>query len=72
MGKEESGDEDSQGEGRAGEIKQGRGAAEGIRGLGRRRDWRGICTQSIFNGRRAVERRKKDTRVEDRRGEQGR
>ena len=69
MGKEESGDEDRQGEGRAREIKQGRGGAEGKGGLGRRRDERGICTRSIFNGRRAVERRTNDTRAEERRGE---
>ena len=35
MGKEESGDEDSQGEGRAGEIKQGRGAVEGLGEMGK-------------------------------------
>ena len=69
MGKEESGDEDRQGEGRAREIKQGRGAAESIGGLGRRRDGRGICPRSIFNGRRAVERRTKDKRAE---GDEGR
>ena len=39
MGKEESRDEDRHGEGRAGEIKQGRGAAEGIGGLGRKEKW---------------------------------
>ena len=72
MGKEESRDEDRHGEGRAGEIKQGRGAAEGIGGPGRRRDGKGICTRSIFNGRTAVERRIKHTRAEERRGEQGR
>ena len=35
MGKEESRDEDRHREGRAGEIKQGRGAAEGLGEMGK-------------------------------------
>ena len=72
MEKEESEEEDIHGEVRAGEIKQERGAAEGIGWLGRRRDGRGICTLSVFNVRRAVERRTNDTRADERRREQGR
>ncbi len=67
MEKEESEEEDIHGEVRAGEIKQERGAAEVIGWLGRR-DERGICTLSVFNVRRAVERKTNDTRAEEWRG----
>ena len=76
MGKEESRDEDRHGEGRAGEIKQGRGAAEGIGGLGRSIDGRGLCTRSIFNSRREQwrggQRIQGQRRGEENKGDEGR